>query len=355
MPVESATYIDTLNAADPVHTDGLNVADSHLRLIKTVLQNTFPNLNAAVTTTPAQLNVLAGATVGSLFAVQGVLDVPQVSATVGAEVVLTPPNDSGGDVILWNAAAAGASGALAIIANDSGNANPATLLTATTAGAVAALLSLDAPTIKQAGHPLLPTGMIMLWSGSTATIPTGWLICDGSNGTPDLRDRFVVGAGSTYSPSGTGGALTLGATSSSNGAHTHSGTTGSGGGQSMTGSADAQGNHSHGASTASHQLTTAEMPNHTHGFSTQSSGGGAANGLPDSNAGSAGPDGVTQATGSDSGHSHAISLDGSHTHNITVSSVAAHAHVISSDGAHTHTVSGNILPPYFALAYIMKS
>jgi hypothetical protein len=38
------------------------------------------------------------------------------------------------------------------------------------------------------------TGMIMLWSGSSASIPSGWLLCDGSNSTPDLRNRFVVGA-----------------------------------------------------------------------------------------------------------------------------------------------------------------
>ena len=49
------------------------------------------------------------------------------------------------------------------------------------------------------------TGMIMLWSGSIATIPSGWLLCDGTNSTPDLRSRFVVGAGSTYSVGGTGG------------------------------------------------------------------------------------------------------------------------------------------------------
>jgi hypothetical protein len=48
-------------------------------------------------------------------------------------------------------------------------------------------------------------GMIMLWSGSSATIPTGWLLCDGSSSTPDLRNRFVVGAGSTYAVGATGG------------------------------------------------------------------------------------------------------------------------------------------------------
>ena len=50
-----------------------------------------------------------------------------------------------------------------------------------------------------------PSGMIVLWSGSTGSIPTGWVICNGSNSTPDLRDRFVVGAGSTYSVDATGG------------------------------------------------------------------------------------------------------------------------------------------------------
>jgi hypothetical protein len=37
-------------------------------------------------------------------------------------------------------------------------------------------------------------GMIMMWSGTIATIPSGWLLCNGSSGTPDLRNRFVIGA-----------------------------------------------------------------------------------------------------------------------------------------------------------------
>lgn len=59
-------------------------------------------------------------------------------------------------------------------------------------------------------------GMIMLWSGSSATIPSGWTICDGTLSTPDLRDRFVVGAGSSYAVGATGGATTI------NLAHVHS-------------------------------------------------------------------------------------------------------------------------------------
>ena len=51
----------------------------------------------------------------------------------------------------------------------------------------------------------LPSGCIVLWSGSVASIPSGWYLCNGSNGTPDLRNRFIVGAGSTYAVGGTGG------------------------------------------------------------------------------------------------------------------------------------------------------
>jgi len=51
----------------------------------------------------------------------------------------------------------------------------------------------------------IPSGGIIIWSGSSASIPTGWLLCNGSSGTPDLRNRFVVGAGSTYAVGATGG------------------------------------------------------------------------------------------------------------------------------------------------------
>jgi hypothetical protein len=50
-----------------------------------------------------------------------------------------------------------------------------------------------------------PSGGIIIWSGSSASIPTGWVLCNGSNSTPDLRDKFVVGAGSTYAVGATGG------------------------------------------------------------------------------------------------------------------------------------------------------
>ena len=51
----------------------------------------------------------------------------------------------------------------------------------------------------------LPSGCIVIWSGSSASIPSGWYLCNGANGTPDLRNRFIVGAGSTYAVGATGG------------------------------------------------------------------------------------------------------------------------------------------------------
>jgi hypothetical protein len=51
----------------------------------------------------------------------------------------------------------------------------------------------------------VPSGCILLWSGSIGSIPAGFVLCNGSNSTPDLRDRFVVGAGSSYAVDGTGG------------------------------------------------------------------------------------------------------------------------------------------------------
>jgi hypothetical protein len=50
----------------------------------------------------------------------------------------------------------------------------------------------------------IPSGVIVMWSGSIATIPTGWVLCDGSNSTPDLRSRFVIAAGSDYAVGATG-------------------------------------------------------------------------------------------------------------------------------------------------------
>ena len=97
---------------------------------------------------------------------------------------------------------------------------------------------------------LFASGMIMLWSGSVVSIPSGWLLCDGTSGTPNLQNRFIVGAGDSYAVDATGGAATVtldatqipahshtadgDLTAASAGAHTHTGSVDS---TSLTGSA----------------------------------------------------------------------------------------------------------------------
>jgi hypothetical protein len=121
MAIESAQYINQLVAANPLSTDSVSQADDHLRMIKSVLLSTFPNLDSPVTSTPTQLN------------------------------------------------------------------NP------------------------------IPQGSIILWSGAVANIPPGYGLCDGTQGTPDLRGNFVIGAGGTYAVGSVGGSLTSGY----GGSHTH--------------------------------------------------------------------------------------------------------------------------------------
>lgn len=92
----------------------------------------------------------------------------------------------------------------------------------------------------------VPQGIVLMWSGSIAQIPIGWVLCDGSNGTPDLRDRFIVGSGSG---SGTGTTATAGpGFNSSTGALNTSYTPGNFGGS------------------TSHRLTVNELASHTHDF-----------------------------------------------------------------------------------------
>jgi hypothetical protein len=74
---------------------------------------------------------------------------------------------------------------------------------------------------QPASGATIPSGLISMWSGSIGSIPSGWYLCDGSNGTPNLTDRFIVGAGSTYAVNGTGGASSVTLTTNNLPAHTH--------------------------------------------------------------------------------------------------------------------------------------
>ena len=103
------------------------------------------------------------------------------------------------------------------------------------------------------GNGIIPVGGIIMWSGTIASIPTGWALCNGSNGTPDLRNRFIVGA---HSGAGIGTISTAGPGISTNTATNPNYTPGNTGGE------------------TSHQLTIAELASHTHRFSQTNEGVG---------------------------------------------------------------------------------
>ena len=141
MALESATYINQLVPFNPVGSDPKGQGDDHIRMIKQVLKNTFPNIAAPVLANEANLNYI------------------------------TDP----------------------------------------------------------ANFP--QRGMIQMFYGVASDIPKGWLLCDGSgNGTPDLRDRFILGAGLSYAPASIGGSVS----------------------------------HTHAVGIAGTALTEAQMPNHRH-------------------------------------------------------------------------------------------
>jgi microcystin-dependent protein len=145
--------------------------------------------------------------------------------------------------------------------------------------------------VQTAVGTTIPTGMISLWYGSIGSVPSGWYLCDGSNGTPDLRDRFIIGAGTSYAVGATGGSST-------------------------------------------HTLTTAEMPSHTHTATVNDPGHNhTVQGFI-----------VSGASSNQTGVLGAGQVTGTSTTGITVSN--------STTGSST---AFNILNPYYALAYVMKS
>jgi hypothetical protein len=226
MALETGTYISDLVTTNPSGGDFVEQGDDHLRLIKSTLKTTFPNINAAVTATPGQLNNVA--------------------------------------------------------------------------------LAYD--------HRV-PTGVICMWSGASTAIPTGWLLCDGTSSTPDLRDRFLIGAGSTYAVGATGGskdAIVV--------AHTHS----------VTGSTSTNGNHTHGVSDPGHS--------HTAAFQGSANPGGGYPGLDGSG------DSINAGSTSSSGTGISIQAGGDHSHTVTGTAAST-----GSSGTNAN------LPPYYALCFIMKS
>lgn len=83
-------------------------------------------------------------------------------------------------------------------------------------------ISLDVKRLsKEVKADSVPSGTILPWYGALGSIPTGYALCNGSNGTPDLQNRFLVGAGSSYSLGATGGANTVTLTVAQMPSHNH--------------------------------------------------------------------------------------------------------------------------------------
>jgi microcystin-dependent protein len=139
----------------------------------------------------------------------------------------------------------------------------------------------------------IPANIIIAWSGSISNIPNGWLLCDGTNGTPDLRNRFTVGAGAKHFFQQTGGSADSVVVS-----HTH------------TTTLNTTGNHTHQAISRSGQTSVnteryvMEKVQGQYGIAT---------------------------TSTDGLHGHSISVDNSGTN-----------------------LTNRNLPPYYALAFVMK-
>ncbi|MFV8753965.1 DUF6519 domain-containing protein [Nannocystaceae bacterium ST9] len=88
--------------------------------------------------------------------------------------------------------------------------------------AVQAIRFADATEVDTATDFGIPPGVICMWSGSVDAVPVGWTLCNGTNGAPDLRDRFVVGAGLGYAAGNVGGAAQVTLTTEQMPSHSHS-------------------------------------------------------------------------------------------------------------------------------------
>lgn len=394
MSLESGTYISDLVVTNPTGTDPKSEGDNHLRLIKTVVVNTFPNIDGAVTATQAEINILDGATVtfdelnlldgsvaGTAVASKALvlgatknidtIDVAKDGFKIGGTAMtctaaelnildgvtgVTPAEISYlGDVTsliqgqldlkapLANAVLTGIPTAptaatvtnttqlatTAFVQNVAMNSALPTQVNgyALTSNGTDAAFNLEVADLVRVSNNLsdvtaatartnldvysksetiaaaIPSGGIIMWSGAISAIPSGWYLCDGANGTPDLRGRFVIAA-----------------------------------------DADSGGNYNVGAN------ADGTIPSHSHSFSgTSSSAGGhshvaLANGIPTSNTGG--------------------SLTLLENDILTTANGAQNYGTTGTEPSHTHSVSGTtgtngtgtaVIAKHYALAYIMKS
>ena len=174
----------------------------------------------------------------------------------------------------------------------------------------------------------IPRGAIMMWSGTIVQIPSGWQLCNGANGTPNLSDRFILSvANASEDPGVTGGANSIALSASQLPSHTHTGTT-------SGESAD----HTHGGTTAAaggHSHAYGYHANVLSGDSVYPGGGGSGAWRSETTA-------TTSAVGD---HTHPFTTAGAST---------SHTHTFST-GATGLGSTIDIHPAFYKLAFIMKS
>ena len=187
---------------------------------------------------------------------------------------------------------------------------------------------------------LFVTGMIIMYQGNTA--PSGWGLCDGQGGRPDLRNRFVVGAGDAYNLNATGGSNSVTLSTANLPSHNHS----------FSGSSGNNNLGSHNHSSGGLSGSTNNQGSHVHSMTI-------ANGGDDNDSDDRRSETLFQSqTQTFSG---AINSSGGHTHSISISGSTGNTNL----GNHNHSISGTIgntgsgtahenRPPYYALVFIIK-
>ena len=195
-------------------------------------------------------------------------------------------------------------------------------------------------TAASSGTPgtTIPIGVIVLWYGLANAIPSGWNLCDGANNTPDLRDRFIIGGGGSglggsYNPGTTGGSASVTLTENQLPSHSHT-----------------QSNHT---PTFSGSCTTntpvpellGDVRRIGEGFRAYGTCSGVFTKELDGN------NAITES--SSNSPVAGFSMDATHTHTVSISGTTGDADPNTDAAGGGNPV--DILPPYYALCYIMKT